>query len=113
MIITEAQFNQFNGNYDSTLSSIYINSAHGVIQAYIGFDPETDSKWNTDNVFTSLVQFVCMEIATLMQQEEGQNIGINSKSFGESGSRTFLNVVDYSKYLHRLDQYRDNSALTL
>ena len=40
-------------------------------------------------------------------------IGINSKSFGESGSRTFLNVVDYSKYLHRLDQYRDNSALTL
>jgi hypothetical protein len=54
-----------------------------------------------------------MEIATLMQQEEGQNIGINSKSFGESGSRTFLNVVDYTKYLHRLDAYRSGSSLTL
>lgn len=117
MLITTTQLSQFSGNYDSELQTIYINASAGVIQAYLGFNPEEDSRWSDgedeDEVFIGSIQFVCMEIATLMQQEEGQNIGINSKSFGESGSRTFLNVVDYTKYLHRLDAYRSGSSLTL
>lgn len=115
MLITTEQLSGFNGSYpeDTTLQTIYINTAHGVIMSYIGYDPENVEQWKKDEVFKSTVQFVCLEIASLMEQEEGQNIGINSKSFGESGTRSFLNVVDYSKYLKRLDSYRSKAALSL
>lgn len=57
-------------------------------------------------VVPDVFAMVCLEIATLLQQEEDSNLGVNSKSFGDSGTRTFVNVVDYSKYLKRLDKYR-------
>lgn len=48
---------------------------------------------------------VCLEIATLMQAEEGTNIGVNTS--GEAGvNRTYLNIVDYSKYLVKLTSFR-------
>ena len=118
MLVTTELLQKFSGSVpeNDTLQKIYIDSAHSEIRAYLGFDPETSDKWDEtkteyDRVFVSAVQFVCMEIATLMEMEENQNIGINNKSFGDSGSRAFLNVVDYSKYLHRLGIYKKGSAL--
>lgn len=60
-----------------------------------------------------IFKLVCLEIATLIQQEENSNIGVNSKSFAEGGSRSFLNVVDYTKYLARLSRYRKNDSLKM
>lgn len=52
-----------------------------------------------------IFKLVCLEIATLIQAEEGSNIGVNTQN--DVGiQRTFLNVVDYSKYLARLSAYR-------
>lgn len=49
---------------------------------------------------------VCLEIATLMQTEEGSNIGVNTS--GEAGiNRTYLNVVDFQKYLVKLTSFRE------
>lgn len=50
-------------------------------------------------------KLVCLEIATLIQNEEKSNIGVNTQN--ELGvNRTFLNVVDYTKYLEKLNAYR-------
>lgn len=115
MLITVDILQKFSGVYpeDDTLQKIYINSAHDEIANYLGFDPETDELWTTSDRFKAKVQQVCFEISTLMQQEESQNIGINSKSFGESGSRSFLNIVDYTQYLKKLSSYRKGDALSL
>lgn len=58
-----------------------------------------------------LIKIVCKEIATLLQLEENQNIGVNNKSFGESGTRTFLNVTNFDPYLKKLSRYKKGGAL--
>lgn len=58
-----------------------------------------------------IIKQVCKEIATLMQLEENQNLGVNSKSFGESGTRTFLNVTNYDPYLKKISKYKRAGAL--
>lgn len=50
-------------------------------------------------------KLVCLEIATLIQSEEKSNIGVNTQS-DFSVNRTFLNVVDFTKYLEKLNAYR-------
>lgn len=62
-------------------------------------------------VVPELIKLVCKEIATLMQLEENQNLGINSKSFGDSGTRSFLNVTNYDQYLKKLSKYKRGGAL--
>lgn len=57
-------------------------------------------------VVPDLIRLTCLRIASLLQQEEEGNIGINNKSYGESGSRSFLNVVNYDKYLAQIARYR-------
>lgn len=51
------------------------------------------------------VKMVILQIATLMLQEAGENIGITGKSFGEN-SRTFINYTNFGKWLSKLDPYR-------
>lgn len=58
-----------------------------------------------------LIKQVCKEIATLLQLEENQNLGVNSKSFGESGSRSFLNVTNFDPYLKKISRYKKGGAL--
>ena len=122
MLVSTTDLQQFNGSVaqNDNLQKIYINTAHSVINGFLGFDPEEDERWNEkiDQVtnpkysapFASAVKFVCLEIASLMEMEEQGNLGINNKSFSDSGSRTFLNVVNYQQYLHRLDIYRKVSV---
>lgn len=62
-------------------------------------------------VIPQVFKLVCLEIATLLMLEENQNLGINNKSFGESGSRTFLNITNYDAYLKRLSTYKRKGAL--
>jgi hypothetical protein len=53
-----------------------------------------------------LIKNVVLRIASLMLTETSQNIGITSKSFGDSGTRTFINNTDYSKYLLPIAAYK-------
>lgn len=47
-----------------------------------------------------------LRIASLLQTEANGNIGLTSKSFGNDGSRSFLNYTSYSKYLEPLYPFR-------
>jgi hypothetical protein len=53
-----------------------------------------------------LIKNVVLRIASLMLTETGQNIGVTSKSFGDSGTRTFINNTDYARYLLPIAQYK-------
>lgn len=78
-----------------------LNMSQKIIEDYLGY--------TLDNYTTSIpviIQQTLFRIASLLQQEGAGNIGINNKSFGDSGSRSFLNIVDYSKYLAQLSEYK-------
>lgn len=93
------------------LITIYIGAAQEIISNYLGYDPEVRYSSEKKEPLTEnsmyLIKKVCLEIATLIQLEENNNIGVNTKTFGDSGSRTYLNTVDYSKYLVQLSAYRE------
>jgi hypothetical protein len=47
-----------------------------------------------------------LRIAALLATEADNNIGVTSKQFGDSGSRTFLNYTNFDKYLFPLSKYK-------
>lgn len=88
---------------DTTAASLlntYIESAQEIIANYLMTDPLQM------NPIPGLVKLTCLRIASLIQLEENNNIGINSKSFGDSGTRSFLNVTNYEPYLNVLSRWR-------
>ena len=46
-----------------------------------------------------------LQIASLMLEESGGNIGITGKTMAEN-SRTFINYTNYDKWLKKLDPLR-------
>ncbi|MDR1301541.1 MAG: phage gp6-like head-tail connector protein [Treponema sp.] len=53
-----------------------------------------------------LITMTVLRIAALLHTEEDGNIGITGKNFGESGGRTFINTINFNKYLFPLSQYK-------
>lgn len=57
-------------------------------------------------IIPSIIKLTVLRIAGILQTENSGNIGITSKSFQDSGSRTFVNTTDFSKYLLQISDYR-------
>jgi hypothetical protein len=53
-----------------------------------------------------LIKMTVMRIASLLQTESNQNIGVTSKSFADSGTRTFVNYTNFDKYLIQASKYK-------
>jgi hypothetical protein len=53
-----------------------------------------------------IIKLTVLRIAALLQAESDSNIGITSKSFAESGSRTFINYTNFDKYLLPVAGYK-------
>lgn len=53
-----------------------------------------------------LIKLTCLRIAAILQTEADNNIAITSKSFGESGSRTFYNFTNFQKYLLPISKWK-------
>jgi hypothetical protein len=53
-----------------------------------------------------IITMTVLRIAALLQSEGGANIGVTSKSFGDSGTRTFVNTVNFDKYLVQISPYK-------
>jgi hypothetical protein len=53
-----------------------------------------------------VIRLTVLRIAALLQAEGGGNIGVTSKSFADSGARTFVNTVNFDKYLVQLSGYK-------
>ncbi len=84
---------------------------------YLGFNPENDTG-DEERGYKPLDEFaqgkiknVILEIAALIAMEQGNNLGVSSSSDGMGVNRTYLNVVDYSKYLEKLSAYRRNTEM--
>lgn len=54
----------------------------------------------------AIIKLTILRIAGILQTESNGNIGITSKSFAESGNRTFVNTTNFDKYLILLSDYR-------
>jgi hypothetical protein len=54
----------------------------------------------------ALLKQTALRIAALLFSESDNNIGVTSKSFGDSGSRNFLNYTNFDKYLAPLSRHR-------
>ena len=59
-----------------------------------------------NNLENKIVYLTILRIAALLQSESDNNIGVTSKSFGESGGRTFINTVNFDKYLVQISKYK-------
>lgn len=76
-----------------------------------GFIPEGIKNVRIDfdsgfETIPDLIKLTCLRIAAILATEADQNIGITSKSFGESGSRTFYNFTNFNKYLLPLSKWK-------
>ena len=61
---------------------------------------------NIFNYLPEIIKSSILRIAALLQSESDSNTGITSKSFGDSGSRTFINYTNFDKYLSPISNYR-------
>jgi len=53
-----------------------------------------------------IIRNTVLRIAALLQTEAEGNIGITGKSFGDSGSRTFVSFTNFDKYLSPISGYK-------
>jgi len=53
-----------------------------------------------------LIKLTILRIAALLMCESDSNIGITSKSFGDSGTRVFQNYTNFDKYLLPISCYK-------
>jgi len=61
---------------------------------------------NINNTIPQVILMTILRIATILQSEADSNIGVTSKSFGDSGTRTFINYTDFNKYLSPISEYK-------
>jgi hypothetical protein len=59
-----------------------------------------------ENIIPSIFKQTLLRLAALLLSEADNNIGITSKSFADSGTRTFINYTNFDKYLQVLSRYR-------
>jgi hypothetical protein len=72
----------------------------------IFYDGGNASSFIGDNSdMPKIIRLTVLRIAALLQSESDQNIGVTSKSFAESGTRTFVNTVNFEKYLNQISKF--------
>jgi len=112
MIITINEFQKYSNVFsdNNELQETYLKSAQEIAADYLGYDPEEKLLIDgiiTENIETpEIIKLTIMRIASILQTESDSNIGVTSKSFGDSGTRTFINTVNFDKYLMQIAKYR-------
>jgi hypothetical protein len=103
MYITTTELQKYTGRYedDTTMQVIYISAAENIVEDYLGYEL---SDFET---IPGLVKITVLRIAALLQMESDNNIGVTSKTFGESGTRTFYKTTDYEVYLKQISRFRN------
>ena len=81
------------GNADATTVSPILDGGNALLES------------GANNIPAEIILTI-LRIAALLESEANQNIGITSKSFSESGTRTFHNFTNFSKYLFPISRYR-------
>ena len=114
MIIDIETFKKYSNVFSDNieLQELYIKSAQDIVSSYLGYDIESKllnietQELETAVLIPDIIIITIMRIASILQMESDGNIAISSKSFSDSGTRTFINYTDYSKYLLPISMYR-------
>ncbi|MCL2440474.1 MAG: hypothetical protein FWD14_01910 [Treponema sp.] len=114
MIVTVEQFQKYSNVFTDNieLQESYLKSSQIIVADYLGYNPEEylfNSKTCQLEKITEIpeiIKITIMRIASLLQSESDSNIGVTSKYFGDSGSRTFINYTNFDKYLLQVSNYR-------
>jgi hypothetical protein len=69
-----------------------------------GITPDDDEA--NSGYLPGIIKMTVLRIAALLQAESDNNIGVTSKSFADSGTRTFVNTVNFDKYLVQISGYK-------
>jgi len=74
---------------------------------------KTEDDYNIKVVYTAgystlpgIISMTILRLGALLYTEADGNIGVTSKTFGDSGTRTFVQVTNYQKYLEPISKYR-------
>lgn len=59
-----------------------------------------------EDTLPAIIKLTAFRIAALLQTESDNNIGVTSKSFGDEGSRTYVQTRKYADYLIQLSSYK-------
>jgi hypothetical protein len=95
--INDSEFIYYNGKFPlGSNIKVEYTAGYGIIDGDIG------------NVifFPQIIKLTVLRIAALLQTESDSNIGVTSKSFADSGTRTFVNTVNFDKYLLLISSYK-------
>jgi len=114
MIINVETFKKYSNVFieDTELQEYYLQAAQDIVSSYLGYNPEFEllnyktGELEDDFEMPEIIKLTILRIASLLQTESDSNIGVTSKSFGDSGNRTFVNTVSFDKYLIQISQYR-------
>ena len=88
-----------------TMNDTYLRLKDGVFpQGIENVEVTYTAGWTSANM-PSVITMVILQIATLMLEEAGGNIGITGKSFDDN-SRNFINYTNFDKWLKKLDALR-------
>jgi hypothetical protein len=61
--------------------------------------------WSSSEM-PAAIKLAVLQIAALKYTEEGGNLAVTSKSFGDAGTRTFQNSTNLEKFLEKLEGLR-------
>jgi len=117
MIVSIKEFQNYTNviTENESLFLSFIFSAQNIISDYLGYNPEKQllnpqtgilENVNIETEIPEIIKLTIMRIGALLLSESDSNIGVTSKSFSDSGTRTFINTVNYDKYLIQISQYR-------
>ena len=91
------------------------NQGNGIDEIDGGSAGTNTEESNEDNDITitensngipQVILITIMRIAAILQAESDSNVAIVSKSFGDSGSRTYVNYTNFDKYLIPISRYK-------
>ena len=88
-----------------TLNDTYLRLTNGVFPTGIENVEVTYTAGWTSETMPNVIKMVILQIASLMLEEAGGNIGVTGKSF-EDNSRQFINYTNFDKWLKKLDGLR-------
>jgi hypothetical protein len=99
-------YNTFNSEF-LYYNNIFPNGKRNIkIEYNAGWGITVDDDTANGEYLPKIIKMTVLRIASLLQTESSGNIGITSKSFADSGTRSFINTVDYSRYLIQLSNYK-------
>ena len=83
----------FVGNADASTVSPILNGGNALLESGATTIPAE-------------IILTILRIAALLESEANQNIGVTSKTFADSGNRTFVNYTNFNKFLFPISKYR-------